>query len=147
RMGPQAVIATMNMLKIAAAALALGLASAGGATAAAPRPSPEFEAFAKGLEGSWKCESTTPAGAMGPGSPGLKLQGTAKLKRDLGGMWVVGRLDIAKTKTHPAFTGAFSFGTDGKQFISSNIDSGGNAGLTFGALTDPANITTTGEGT
>jgi hypothetical protein len=84
---------------------------------------------------------------MGVGSPELKFQGIAKFKRDLDGMWVVGRLDVKKTKTHPAFKGAFSLGTDGTQFISSNIDNMGNAGLTFGALTDPSNIITIGEGT
>src|SRR5262245_36176151 len=32
-----------------------------------PKPTPEWEAFTKGIEGTWKCESTSPAGAMGPG--------------------------------------------------------------------------------
>src|SRR5215831_14338795 len=55
-----------------------------------PKPSPEWEAFAKGADGTWKCESVSPAGAMGPGSPEMKMSVTAKMKRDYGGLFLVG---------------------------------------------------------
>lgn len=64
-----------------------------------------------------------------------------------GGGRIIGRLEVKKTKTRPALTGMLSLGTDGKQIISSTIDNMGNAGLTFGAFTDRASITTIGEGT
>src|SRR6516225_4201513 len=78
---------------------------AGGAAAAPPaggamtppKPAPEWEAFAKGWEGNWKCETTIPAGSMGPGSPEMKAQVTAKVKKDLGGFWLVGNYDMKKT--------------------------------------------------
>src|SRR5689334_25158460 len=47
-------------------------APAAAAPMAAPKPAPEWEAFAKGWDGNWKCETTVPAGSMGPGSPEMK---------------------------------------------------------------------------
>src|SRR5262245_19901812 len=70
----------------------------GGGMMAAPKPAPEWEAFAKGWEGSWKCETTVPAGSMGPGSPEQKAQVNVKVKKDYGGFWLVGNYDMKKTK-------------------------------------------------
>jgi hypothetical protein len=111
-----------------------------------PKPSPEWEAFTKGMEGSWKCDSTMPAGAMGPGSPEMKMQASAKIKKDMGGFWLVGTYEMKKTKTMPGMKGTFMMGSpDGKTFVSSNIDSAGNSSYSTGALA-PDGGSTTGEG-
>ena len=49
-----------------------------------PKPSPELDAAYKGMEGSWKCDTTFAANAMGPGSPELKAKTTVKFKKELG---------------------------------------------------------------
>ena len=48
-----------------------GRRCAGRAAACATRPLRELVAFAKSLEGNWKCDTKIPAGGMGPGSPEL----------------------------------------------------------------------------
>lgn len=118
----------------------------GGAGMPMPKPSPEWEAFSKSGEGSWKCDTTMPAGAMGPGSPEMKMQGTAKLKKDLGGFWLVGAYEVKKSKTMPGMKGAFSMGSpDGKNLVSINMDSMGNTAFTSGPLGADGG-TTMGEG-
>jgi len=127
---------------------------AGGAAAAPPaaapmtppKPAPEWEAFAKGWEGSWKCETTIPAGSMGPGSPEMKSQVAVKVKKDLGGFWLVGNYDMKKTKTTPAMKGTFTLGSpDGKTLVSTNMDSMGGTAWSSGPLGADGG-TTTGEG-
>jgi hypothetical protein len=127
---------------------------AGGAAAAPPaggamtppKPAPEWEAFAKGWEGNWKCETTIPAGSMGPGSPEMKAQVTAKVKKDLGGFWLVGNYDMKKTKTTPAMKGTFTLGSpDGKTLVSTNMDSMGGTAWSSGPL-GADGATTMGEG-
>ena len=91
-----------------------------------PKPSPEWEAFMKGLDGSWKCETTMPAGSMGPGSPEMKMPTTVKMKKDYGGFFLVGNYEVKKTKTMPGMKGTFTMGVpDGKTLVSSNVDNMG----------------------
>ena len=132
----------------AAAPPAGGAAAAppAGAMMTPPKPAPEWEAFAKGWEGSWKCETTIPAGAMGPGTPEMKSQVTAKVKKDLGGFWLIGNYDMKKTKTTPAMKGTFTLGSpDGKTLVSTNMDSMGGTAWSSGPLGADGG-TTTGEG-
>ncbi|MES1204900.1 MAG: hypothetical protein ABUS79_03090 [Pseudomonadota bacterium] len=90
-------------------------AAAGAAPAAAappaappmPAPSKELEAFMKGFEGNWRCETKFPAGAMGPGSPEMTAKSTVKVKKEFGGMAWRGDYSLAKSKTMPAITGVF----------------------------------------
>jgi hypothetical protein len=113
---------------------------------AMPKPSAEWEAFTKGLEASWKCETTMPAGSMGPGSPETKMATSVKLKKDLGGFFLVGSYEVKKTKTMPGMKGNFYLGApDGKTLVSTNVDSMGNTSYTSGPL-GPDSATTTGDG-
>ena len=119
---------------------------AGGGMMMAPKPAPEWEAFTKGLDGSWKCETTIPAGSMGPGSPEMKAQVSAKIKKDYGGFWLVGNYDMKKTKTSPAMKGTFTLGSpDGKTLVSTNMDSMGGSAWSTGPLGADGG-TTMGEG-
>jgi len=130
----------------AAAAPAAAAPAAAAAPMAAPKPAPEWEAFAKGWEGSWKCETTVPAGSMGPGTPEMKAQVTAKVKKDFGGFWLVGNYDMKKTKTTPAMKGTFTLGSpDGKTLVSTNMDSMGGSAYSTGPLAADGG-STTGEG-
>jgi len=123
-----------------------GAAPEGGAAMPMPKPSPEWEAFMKGLDANWKCESTMPAGSMGPGSPEMKMQTTAKVKKDLGGFFLVGSYEVKKTKTMPGMKGTFTMGApDGKTLVSTNMDSMGNTSFTSGPL-GPDGATTLGDG-
>jgi len=118
----------------------------GAAAMPMPKPSAEWEAFIKGLDASWKCESTMPAGSMGPGSPEMKMPTTVKVKKDLNGFFLVGNYEVKKTKTTPGMKGTFSMGApDGKTLVSTNMDSMGNTSFTSGPL-GPDGGTTTGEG-
>jgi hypothetical protein len=120
--------------------------AAGGGMMMAPKPAPEWEAFTKGLDGSWKCETTIPAGSMGPGSPEMKAQVTAKIKKDYGGFWLVGNYDMKKTKASPAMKGTFTLGSpDGKTLVSTNMDSMGGSAWSTGSLGADGG-TTMGEG-
>jgi hypothetical protein len=120
-----------------------GAAPEGGAAMAMPKPSPEWQAFAKGLEGNWKCETTIPAGSMGPGSPEMKMPTTVKMKKDLDGFFLVASYEVKKTKTTPGMKGNFAMGApDGKTLVSMMIDSMGNTSNTSGPLgADGATIT------
>ena len=102
----------------AAAAAPAAPAAAPGAPAAAPAaappaapplptPSKELEAFMKGLEGNWKCETKFPAGAMGPGSPEMTAKSTVKIKKEYGGISYHGEYNLPKSKMMPALTGVF----------------------------------------
>src|SRR5688572_26448635 len=123
-----------------------GATPEGTAPMAAPKPAPEWEAFMKGMDAKWKCESTMPAGSMGPGSPEMKMQTSAKVKKELGGFFLVGNYEVKKTKTVPGMKGTFSMSApDGKTLVSTNMDSMGNTSYTSGPL-GPDGGTTTGEG-
>ena len=64
-----------------------------------PTPAKELEAFMKPFEGTWKCESTFPAGTFGPNE--VKAKGTAKFKKDMGGFFWKGDYALAKQKDVP----------------------------------------------
>jgi hypothetical protein len=120
----------------------------GGAAMAMPKPSPEWEALMKSMEGNWKCETTMPANAMGPGSPEMKMPTTVKIKKDkdLGGFFLVGNFESKKTKTMPGMKGTFSMGVpDGKTLVSNFMDNMGNTSHATGPLTADGG-TITGEG-
>jgi hypothetical protein len=109
----------------AAPAAAAAPVAAPGAPAGPPKPSPELDATYKSLEGSWKCDSTFAANAMGPGSPELKVKTTIKFKKDLGGFWYRGEYESKKTKEFPGMKGTVYMGHDGKQLLTTNLDSMG----------------------
>jgi hypothetical protein len=112
-------------------------AAAPAAPAGPPKPAPELDATFKVLEGSWKCDSTYAANAMGPGSPEIKVKTTIKFKKELGGFWYRGDYESKKTKDFPGMKGTVYLGHDGKQFLTSNIDSmGGMASGTGTAAGD-----------
>jgi hypothetical protein len=113
-----------------------------------PKVSPEWEALMKSFEGNWKCESTMPAGAMGPGSPEMKMPTTVKIKRDkdLGGFFLVGNFESKKTKTMPGMKGTFTMGVpDGKTLVSHFMDNMNNTSNASGPLTADGGVVT-GEG-
>lgn len=123
-------------------------AAEGAAPMAMPKPSPEWEALMKSMEGNWKCETTMPAGAMGPGSPEMKMPTTVKIKKDkdLGGFFLVGNFESKKTKTMPGMKGTFTMGVpDGKTLVSNFVDNMGNTSHATGPLTADGG-TITGEG-
>jgi len=83
-------------------------AEAGAAGPAAPKPSPELETM-KFLAGPWTCETSVPAGAMGPGSPATKARTTIAFKKDLGGFFYRGDFEM-KAKTTPNMKGSVFIG-------------------------------------
>ena len=77
-----------------------------------PTPAPEVEQLYKGFEGSWKCESSFPADAFGPGSPEMKAKSEVKIKKEPGGFWYKGEYKVKKTKTNPDLAATFLLGYD-----------------------------------
>jgi hypothetical protein len=113
-----------------------------------PKPSAEWEGLMKSFEGSWKCETTMPAGSMGPGSPEMKMPTTVKIKKDkdLGGFFLTGNFEVKKSKTMPGMKGTFIMGApDGKTLVSTFMDNMGNTSHATGPLTADGG-TVTGEG-
>jgi hypothetical protein len=114
-----------------------------------PTPSPELDNLYKGLEGSWKCETTMAAGSVGPGSPELKVKSMVKIAKakDLGGMWYRGEYEIKKTKAIPGFKSTFMLGYDplSKAAMNVSYDNMGGAGLATGANATGDNVTFVGE--
>ena len=110
-------------------------AAVGGAGMGSPKPSPELDAAYKGMEGSWKCDTTFAANAMGPGSPEMKLKTTIKFKKELGGFWYRGDYDSKKTKEFPGAQGTVYLGQDGKQLLTANVDGMGGMSSGTGVLT------------
>ena len=121
-------------------------ATAPAAPPAPPVPAPELVAFAKNFEGSWKCESKFPAGAMGPGSPESSGKSTVSIKKDLNGFWYKGLYEIKKSKTLPGMKGQFSMGYDtgSKQVLLSGTDSMGSGWFAGGPIQGDS-VTTVGE--
>lgn len=103
------------------------------APAGPPMPSKELEAFMKGFDGSWNCETRFAAGAMGPGSPETKLKSTVKFTKEFDGFSWHGEYKVPKSKTMPGMTGALQMGYDSgsKQITLVAYDSTGSA--MFGA--------------
>jgi hypothetical protein len=108
-------------------------AAAAGMPVGAPKPSPELDATYKAFDGSWKCDTTFAANAMGPGSPEIKFKTNIKFKKDLNGFWYRGDYEAKKTKDFPGMKGTVYLGHDGKQLLVSNIDAMG--GLSTGTGT------------
>jgi len=110
-----------------------------------PTPSKELEAFMKPFEGTWKCETTFPAGAMGPAE--IKAKGTAKFKKDMGGFFWKGDYQMAKQKDVPQLTVQFWVGHDaGSGHLTyTSIDSMGGSALESGKV-EGDTVTVTGEG-
>jgi hypothetical protein len=138
-----------------AAAAPAGAAPAGAAPAppampaALPTPSPELDNLYKGLEGSWKCDTTMAPGAAGPGSPEMKVKSQVKIAKakDLGGMWYRGEYEIKKTKTVPGFKGTFMLGYDAlsKAALNVSFDNTGGASLASGSGATGDSVTFVGE--
>jgi hypothetical protein len=105
---------------------------------AAPTPSPELDALYKSYEGSWKCETTYPAGALGPGAPEVKTTTTVKIKKDkdLNGFWYTGEYQAKKTKGFPGMRAGFALG----------YDAGSKTALFMGADSMGGNINAAGTG-
>lgn len=101
-----------------------------------PEPSKELEAFMKSFEGSWKCETKFPAGAMGPGSPEGTTKASVVFKKEFSGMSWHGQADVQKSKTSPALTVVFQLGWEpgSKQATFVSYDSMGGAVLGSGPL-------------
>lgn len=75
-----------------------------------PTPSKDLEAFMKGFEGHWHCDTKFAAGAMGPGSPEMMTKSTVKIKKEFGGFSWHGEYNLPKSKTMPAMSGVFQIG-------------------------------------
>jgi hypothetical protein len=122
-------------------------AAAPAAPPAPPAPAPELVAFAKSLEGNWKCDTKFPAGGMGPGSPELAAKSTVSIKKDLNGYWYKGSYEVKKTKTVPGMKGNFFLGYDpgSKQMLMSGLDSMGGGSFETGPLVGDS-FTVVGEG-
>jgi hypothetical protein len=121
-------------------------AAAPAAPPAPPTPAPELTAFAKNFEGSWKCESKFPAGAMGPGSPEASGKSTVSIKKDLNGFWYKGLYEIKKSKTMPGMKAQFSMGYDpgSKQVLLTGTDNMGSGWFAGGPIQGDS-VTTVGD--
>ncbi|HEX3694999.1 MAG TPA: APA family fibronectin-binding glycoprotein [Polyangia bacterium] len=122
-----------------AAAKPAAAAPAAAAPAAPPTPAPaaELDAFMKGFDGNWKCETKFAPNAFGPGSPEMTTKSTVKIKKDLGGFWWRGEYELKKTKTMPGFKGYFFVGFDPgtKQALITGIDNMGGLASGSGPIT------------
>lgn len=131
----------------APAAAAAKPAAAAPATPQMPTPSKELEAFMKGFEGSWKCDTKFAAGSMGPGSPEVSGKTAVKIKKDFGGFSWHGEFKLEKSKTMPAMSGVFQVGFDSgsKQATFLSYDSVGSALMGAGPISgDSATFTEEG---
>jgi hypothetical protein len=127
------------------AAPAAAAAPAAGAAPAAPTPSPELDTLYKGLEGSWKCDTTMAAGSMGPSSPELKMKSMVKISKakDLAGMWYRGEYEIKKSKTNPGFKGTFMLGYDAMSKAGLNVSYDNMGGASLATANSPSGDTIT----
>jgi len=128
-------------------AAAAAAAPAPPATPAVPTPSKELEAFMKGFEGSWKCDTKFAAGSMGPGSPESSTKTTVKIKKEFDGFSWHGEFKLAKTAAMPAMSGVFQVGYDPstKQATYLSYDSMGSAMMGAGPISgDSATFTEEG---
>ncbi|HET6148809.1 MAG TPA: DUF1579 family protein [Polyangia bacterium] len=117
------------------------------AAPAMPTPSPELEAFMKGFEGSWKCDTKFAAGSMGPGSPESSAKTAVKIKKEFDGFSWHGEFKLGKTPAMPAMSGVFQVGYDPgtKQATFVSYDSMGSAMMGAGPISgDSATFTEEG---
>jgi hypothetical protein len=73
-------------------------------------PSMELEAFMKGFEGSWKCDTKFAPGSVGPGSQLPRARTEMSIKKEFGGFSWHGEFKLAKTTTTAATSGVFQIG-------------------------------------
>jgi len=99
-------------------------------------PSKELEAFMKGFEGSWKCDTKFAAGSMGTGSQVVRARTEITIKKETGGYSWHGEFKLAKTPTTVAASGMFqiSYAAGAKQATFLSYDSVGTAMMGAGAL-------------
>ncbi len=99
-------------------------------------PSKELEAFMKGLEGSWKCDTKFATGSMGAGSQSLTARTELTIRREFGGFSWHGEFKLAKTSTTAATSGMFQIGYAAgvKQATFLGYDSVGTAMMGAGSL-------------
>jgi hypothetical protein len=130
------LLAVPPRLALAQAPAATPEAGAAAAPAGPPKPPPELEAFMKGFDGTWKCDSKIPAGAFGPDTPEINGKSTVKFKKDLDGFFWRGEYDMKKTKTTPAMKGIFYVGYDPgtQKFLITGVDNGGGFGNGAGTV-------------
>jgi hypothetical protein len=103
---------------------------------AMPTPSKELEAFMKGFEGSWKCDTKFAAGSMGPGSPEMTGKSTVKFKKEFAGFSWHGDYSIPKSKAMPAMSGVLQISYDPgtNHVVLVGYDSMGSAFFGSGAI-------------
>lgn len=122
---------------------------AAGPTAAAPAkpaavaappaqnlPSKELQAFMKGLEGSWKCDTKFGVGSLVPGSQPFNAKTDVTIRKEQGGFSWHGEFRLAKTATTAATSGMFQIGYAAgiKHATFLSYDSVGTAMMGTGAL-------------
>jgi hypothetical protein len=99
-------------------------------TPARPTPAPELRELAP-LEGSWRCEGTSPAGPFGPEQ---SYKATLKVKKDLADFWYAVEYEQKKTKQHKdpmTARGFVGYDTAARSFVRIATDSlGGWASAT-----------------
>ena len=98
----------------------------------------------KPFEGTWKCESTFPAGMLGPNE--MTVKSTAKFKKDMGGFFWKIDYALAKQKGVPPLSVqvwlGYSKGTG--EITLTSLDSMGGSSLESGKP-EADTVTTTGE--
>ena len=106
------------------------------ATPALPAPSKELEAFMKGFEGSWTCDTKFAAGSMGPGSPEMRTKSAVKITKEFDGFSWHGEVKVIKTKATPAMSVVFQVGYESgtKQATFVSYDSMGGAMMGVGPI-------------
>ena len=103
-------------------------------------PSKELEAFMKGVEGKWKCETKFAAGSMGPGSQLVTAKTDMAIKKEFDGFSWHGEFKLAKTTTTSSTSGVFQIGyaVGTKQATFLSYNSVGSAMMGAGGLADDA---------
>jgi hypothetical protein len=113
-------------------------------------PPPELDTLFKAWEGTWKCDTTFAANAMAPGSPEMKVKGTAKIKKDkdLGGFVYRGIYEVKKTKTSPGLRGEFvlAYDSGSKSAVMTSVDNMGSIGIATAPTASGDTFTFTGDG-
>jgi hypothetical protein len=111
-------------------------AAAAPAAPSMPTPSKELEAFMKGFEGSWKCETKFAAGSSGPASPEAKAKSSVKIRKEFDGFSWHGEFKLDKTDATPPMSGVFQISYDpaGKQATFVSYDSMGAAMMGAGPI-------------
>ena len=140
----------LNLLTapVVLAGLAVGIALAGNARAEEmPKPAPEL-AKLDWMKGSWKCTGTSPAGAMGPGSPESKHKATIKWGRALNDFWGLMQYEQAKDKANPMpvkAQGMVNWDPGQKKFTAYGFDSFGGVSVVTATVDDGGNWSAMGE--